>query len=233
MLGWVAVEGLDWSRLLHAYGPATDTPKHLRDLTGDDPAKQAAALDHLYGSVNHQYSCYPATSSAVRVVGGLLEDRSLRRAIAEGRELVLAGVLDFFDSVAYGAAMAAEGGAHLLDDEVPPRVVESDAPHRVVWSSLWPSRPGDQVVLELADAGSETALTFTLLADGDMPDESKTGASGAGSTTCCLRIFGSHMANSRIRAAVVGNGPRVDTGVESQHVAERIGVLRGGDVVAS
>jgi hypothetical protein len=31
------------------------------------------------------------------------------------------------------------------------------------------------VVLELADAGSETALTFTLLADGDMPDESKTG----------------------------------------------------------
>ena len=31
------------------------------------------------------------------------------------------------------------------------------------------------VVLELADAGGETALTFTLLADGDMPDESKTG----------------------------------------------------------
>lgn len=63
----------------------------------------------------------------------------------------------------------------LLEDEVPPRVVESDAPHRVVWSSLWPSRPGGHVVLELADAGSETALTFTLLADGDMPDESKTG----------------------------------------------------------
>jgi len=111
MLGWAAVEGLDWSRLFHAYGPATDTPGHLRDLTGDDPAKQAAALDHLYGSINHQYSCYPATSSAVRVVGGLLEDPSLRRAIAPGRESVLAGVLDFFDSVAYGAAMAAEGGA--------------------------------------------------------------------------------------------------------------------------
>lgn len=111
MLGWAAVEGLDWSGLLHAYGPATDTPEHLRDLTGDDPAKQAAGLDHLYGSVNHQYSCYPATSSAVRVVGGLLEDRSLRRPIGPGRESVLAGVLDFFDSVAYGAAMAAEGGA--------------------------------------------------------------------------------------------------------------------------
>ena len=111
MLGWAAVEGLDWSRLLHAYGPATDTPEHLRVLTGTDPDGQAAALDHLYGSVNHQYSCYPATSSAVRVVGGLLEHPSLRRAIAPGRESVLAGVLDFFDSVAYGATMAAVGGA--------------------------------------------------------------------------------------------------------------------------
>lgn len=64
----------------------------------------------------------------------------------------------------------------LLDDEVRPRVVESEAPHRLVWSSLWPTRPRDQVVLELARAGSDTALTFTLLAaDGDLPDESKTG----------------------------------------------------------
>jgi hypothetical protein len=31
------------------------------------------------------------------------------------------------------------------------------------------------VVLELRDAGSDTALTFTLLAEGDVPDESKTG----------------------------------------------------------
>lgn len=63
----------------------------------------------------------------------------------------------------------------LLDDEVPPRTVDSEAPNRVVWSSLWPSRPGDQVVIELADAGGDTALTFTLLAEGDVPDESKTG----------------------------------------------------------
>ena len=63
----------------------------------------------------------------------------------------------------------------LLDDEVAPRVVESDAPNRVVWSSLWPSRPGDQVVIELAHEGADTALTFTLLAEGDVPDESKTG----------------------------------------------------------
>jgi hypothetical protein len=64
----------------------------------------------------------------------------------------------------------------LRDDEVTPRVVESEAPGRVVWSSLWPHRPEDRVVLELAPAGSDTALTFTLFAVGDDgPDESTTG----------------------------------------------------------
>lgn len=63
----------------------------------------------------------------------------------------------------------------LLDDEVAPRVVESDAPKRVVWSSLWTSRPGDRVVIELAAAGCDTAVTFTLLAAGDPPDDSRTG----------------------------------------------------------
>jgi hypothetical protein len=105
---------MDWARLLHAYGPATDTVGHLRALTGDDPAAQAAALDHLYGSVNHQYSCYPATSSAVRVAGGVLDDPALRRNLVPGRESVLAGVLDFFDSVAYGATMTVEGGAPIM-----------------------------------------------------------------------------------------------------------------------
>ena len=80
-----------------------------------------------------------------------------------------------FDGLVNPAKTGTRVWLDLMDDEVPPRVVESDGPRRVVWSSLWPSRPCDQVVLELADAGGETALTFTLLADGDMPDESKTG----------------------------------------------------------
>ena len=63
----------------------------------------------------------------------------------------------------------------LLDNEVPPRVLEAEPPTRVVWSSVWPSRPSDRVVLELAAAGGDTALTFTLLAEGGLPDDSKTG----------------------------------------------------------
>lgn len=31
------------------------------------------------------------------------------------------------------------------------------------------------MVIDLASAGSDTAVTFTLLADGDVPDESKMG----------------------------------------------------------
>jgi hypothetical protein len=60
-------------------------------------------------------------------------------------------------------------------DEVAPVVLEAERPRRLVWASLWPSRPDDRVVLELAPGGGGTDLTFTLLAAGDPPDQSKTG----------------------------------------------------------
>lgn len=63
----------------------------------------------------------------------------------------------------------------LLPDEMPPRVLESEDPTRVVWSSLWATRPDDQIVLELTGGATGTSLRFTLLADGDAPDASKTG----------------------------------------------------------
>lgn len=63
----------------------------------------------------------------------------------------------------------------LLPDEVAPLVLESVRPSRVVWSSLWPDRPKDRVVIEIASSGGESAVTFTLLAAGDPPDDSKTG----------------------------------------------------------
>ncbi|WP_405165208.1 hypothetical protein OG203_08910 [Nocardia sp. NBC_01499] len=64
----------------------------------------------------------------------------------------------------------------LLSDEVEPRVLEADKPSRVVWSSLWPSRPDDQVHFELtAVEGGDTLLRFTLLSPDEAPDQSKTG----------------------------------------------------------
>lgn len=64
---------------------------------------------------------------------------------------------------------------NLLSDEQEPRVLAAEKPDRVVWSSLWPSRPNDQVDFELAAVGGETSLKFTLLTPDEPPDQSKTG----------------------------------------------------------
>ena len=48
-------------------------------------------------------------------------------------------------------ALKAEGvraWVELLPDEVMPTVLHAEKPHLVVWSSLWPSRPDDVVVLD-------------------------------------------------------------------------------------
>jgi hypothetical protein len=55
----------------------------------------------------------------------------------------------------------------LLDDEQPPRIVEVDEPHLVMWSSLWMRRPDARVRFDLpvGNAGLGTDLRWTLLVD--------------------------------------------------------------------
>lgn len=79
VLGWQAADGVDWSRLFHAYGAATDTPAYLRALIGGDLDGQLAAFDHLDSAVLHQGTVYSVTPVAVRVVAGLLHEPALRR----------------------------------------------------------------------------------------------------------------------------------------------------------
>jgi hypothetical protein len=65
----------------------------------------------------------------------------------------------------------------LLDDEQRPRLVETDEPSLVVWSSLWIKRP-DAVVrfdLPLDFSGYGTDLRWTLLVDEPMPDPALVG----------------------------------------------------------
>jgi hypothetical protein len=112
VLGWASADGVDWSRLFHAYGVATDTPGHLRALTGDDPELQAAAADHLDGAVLHQGSVYPVTPVAVRVVAGSLGEPALRRP-EPGGDALLVYVLTFL-------RQAAESAATTPVDGVPP-----------------------------------------------------------------------------------------------------------------
>ncbi|GAA0972381.1 hypothetical protein GCM10009555_025460 [Acrocarpospora macrocephala] len=72
--GWAAVAEVDWSRLFHAYGVASDTPAHLRALTGDDEDAREEALDHLWSAVIHQGTPWSVTPPAALVVAGLLAD---------------------------------------------------------------------------------------------------------------------------------------------------------------
>lgn len=54
-------------------------------------------------------------------------------------------------------------------------MLAAEKPERVVWSSLWPSRPNDQVHFELTAVDCGTSLKFTLLTPDEAPDQSKTG----------------------------------------------------------
>jgi len=66
---------IDWARLRHAYGPATDTPGHLAALRGDDQDAIYAAIEHLDTAVLHQGFAHSATAPAARIVADLI-DRS-------------------------------------------------------------------------------------------------------------------------------------------------------------
>jgi hypothetical protein len=60
----------------------------------------------------------------------------------------------------------------LLDDEHPPRILQTDAPGLVVWSSLWTKRPDAIVRFDLPASVNRlgTDLRWTLLVDEPMPD---------------------------------------------------------------
>ena len=62
----------------------------------------------------------------------------------------------------------------LLDDEVPPVVLEATAPSLVVWSSIWVKRPQAQVRFDLEQAGQGCYLRWTLT-DVDDPGDALVG----------------------------------------------------------
>jgi hypothetical protein len=60
---------------------------------------------------------------------------------------------------------------NLLDEEVEPRVLDAVRPSLVVWSSLWPSTPGQVIRFDIASDGhTGTALTWTLTSPVEVDD---------------------------------------------------------------
>ncbi|RKG68317.1 hypothetical protein D7V80_13000 [Corallococcus sp. CA054B] len=77
LTGLSALEATDWSRLLHAYGRATDAPGHLRALVEGDEASRSAALSYLDSAILHQGTLCTATGPVACVLAGWLAEPRL------------------------------------------------------------------------------------------------------------------------------------------------------------
>ncbi|WP_051432783.1 hypothetical protein [Promicromonospora kroppenstedtii] len=165
------VDEVDWARLFHAYGVASDTPGHLRCLVSADDAAFDAGLDHLYGAVLHQGTVYPATAPALRAVAGLLGDPVLRRRDGDGRSR-LAALLGWIDAVGDSASWHEDTRE---PDAVEPTAEEIDAFYHAMAAddeSVWGSELSEylwarSITVLPAACGAALALVSTLLSDED------------------------------------------------------------------
>ncbi|MEU3457405.1 hypothetical protein ABZ671_27945 [Micromonospora sp. NPDC006766] len=127
---------VDWDRLGHAYGRASDTPAHLNALESGDADARAAALDHLDIAVLHQGFPETATAPAVRAVTELL---------AEGRAHpdTVEPLLEFLGDAALSVTRLADDRyfAELLPD-----LAESVAQAYPVVFSLLTTSPSDRAL---------------------------------------------------------------------------------------
>jgi len=78
MTNHVNIDGINWKRLFHAYGIATDTPMHLHNLLCSDFNRRDIALNHLFSATLHQGTIYSVTPIVVKVLFGILNAPALR-----------------------------------------------------------------------------------------------------------------------------------------------------------
>lgn len=99
LTGVSALEATDWSRLLHAYGRATDAPAHLRALVEGNEARRSAALTYLNSAILHQGTPWTATGPVTCVLVGLLADPRLDSGGPQVRVSVLAFLAGVVEAV--------------------------------------------------------------------------------------------------------------------------------------
>lgn len=108
-------DSLDWSRLSHAYGPATDTPVQLKNLLSDDADARETALEYFVGAVLHQETIYSATAPAAVAVSRLVADpRTLTPVshftdLGQPPRLLRESLLDFLATFAESAGYERAG----------------------------------------------------------------------------------------------------------------------------
>ena len=75
---------IDWSKLTHAYGEASDVPALLRQLASSEVDEREQALHELYGNIWHQGTVYEASARAVPFLIQLLKSEAV-----EGKDEIL------------------------------------------------------------------------------------------------------------------------------------------------
>ncbi|KAF5710926.1 hypothetical protein FMUND_9277 [Fusarium mundagurra] len=72
------LDSIDWSHLMHAYGPADDVPHILRELQSTDPDVYKTALDSCWSNIYHQGTRYSASVAAIPFLYGLLDSPAIK-----------------------------------------------------------------------------------------------------------------------------------------------------------
>jgi hypothetical protein len=172
------VDDVNWSRLFHAYGVASDTARHLPGLVSDDDTAFDEALDHLHGAVLHQGTVYPATVPSLRIVAGMLHDQGLRRRDEHGRSR-LAALLEWIDAVGDSASWYEDPD---VSDTAEPTDEDVDAFYRAmaaddeeVWGSELSQYLWARSITELPAACREALTTVSAF----LTDEDETVRSAA------------------------------------------------------
>lgn len=98
----------------------------------------------------------------------MIEIGSRRRALAAPAHVV-------WQSLTEPRRPAGRSWLALLDDEIEPTIVEAIEPVRVVWSSIWPSRPHDVIEFDIEPTGDGTALRWTVRTPAEPPDATRIG----------------------------------------------------------
>ncbi|MFI6586029.1 HEAT repeat domain-containing protein [Embleya sp. NPDC050493] len=68
------LDGIAWSSMGHAYGPADDVPVWLRAMTSPDAEIRSRALDDFYGAAHHQGDVYPCTVASLPFLFDMADD---------------------------------------------------------------------------------------------------------------------------------------------------------------
>jgi len=77
------LDKINWNRLYHAYGIATDTPNHMQNLLSHDLVQRNNAIGHLFSAVLHQGTVYTVTPIVVQILISVLHDPVLNEDMSE------------------------------------------------------------------------------------------------------------------------------------------------------